>query len=121
MNGGMLMQTFEGRLVLRRVDQNKQAHGGCVENGQRGGSQVSSCEGQSRRLEEALRKLETASELISRLIRDELAGAKDRDRLDRLYTVKGGVTCAIEAARNRLQSAHDDARKFMIVRTDRPR
>ncbi|HEX8937635.1 MAG TPA: hypothetical protein VF776_05145 [Sphingomicrobium sp.] len=121
MINGMLMRSFEGRLVLRRVDQNKQANGGCVENGQGGGSQARSCEGLSRRLEEALRKLESASALISRSIRDELAGSKDRDRLDRLYAVKGGMTCAIEEARNRLQSVRDEARKFMIARAERRR
>lgn len=92
-----------------------------MEDGQGGASQPSSCDGLSRRLEEALRKLESASAFISRLIRDELAGSKDRDRLDRLYVVKGGVTCAIEEARNRLRSAPNETRKFMITPTDPPR
>lgn len=89
-----------------------------MEDGQRGIPNSGSCDAKSLRLVEALQKLESASALISRLIKDELAGSRNRQALERLYAVKGGVTCAIEETRNRRQSMRpDSAAKFLISRT----
>lgn len=53
-------------------------------------------------IREILEKLTHATALISIVIKGELAGSTDRDLLDRLYTVKGGLTCAIEELEKQL-------------------
>lgn len=89
-----------------------------MEDGQDGIPNTGSCDAKSVRLVEALQKLESASALISRLIGDELAGSRNRETLERLYAVKGGLTCAIEETRNRRQAMRPDApAKFLIGRT----
>lgn len=86
-----------------------------MENDQEMGSNSTSCNAVSRRLGEALQKLESAGALISLLIKDELTRSKDHQRLERLYSVKGSVTCAIEETRKRQQSIHAAASSnFMI-------
>lgn len=58
----------------------------------------------AQRLPEVLQRLTSASALISVLIKSELSGSKDRDILERLYSAKGGVTCAIEETQKRLST-----------------
>lgn len=55
-----------------------------------------------RLLLEVLIDLESASELISVLISDALAGSTDRETVEQLYLAKGGVACAIEEAKKHL-------------------
>jgi hypothetical protein len=75
-----------------------------VENGQGERSNFVDCDAASLILREALSKLKTASRLISLLIDEELVRLTDGERLERLYSAKGGVTCAIEETEKRLAS-----------------
>lgn len=48
------------------------------------------------KIAKALHKLRSASSLISVAINEELLGSNDERMLERLYCIKGGLTCAIE-------------------------
>jgi hypothetical protein len=73
-----------------------------VNNGQGERWQPTSRDAVAQQLREVLQRLTSASALISILIKNELTGSKDRARLERLYSAKGGVTCAIEETQKRL-------------------
>lgn len=77
-----------------------------MDNGKRERSNLVDCNATSLTLRTVLSKLKTASGLISLLIDEELARPTDRERLERLYSAKGGVTCAIEETEKRLASVH---------------
>ena len=73
-----------------------------VENDNSRRSNVLPFDAVSRRLRMALKKLESASALMSILINDEVIGERRPGTLELLYSVKGSLACAIEEARRHI-------------------